>query len=68
MFWPFIIWENNMKIWGAMRLTFDHHALRASRPHERDLIGVRLELYRLAIRYATAGDEIGVVSSLMLNG
>lgn len=68
MFWPFIICENNMKIWAAMRLTFDHHALRASRPHERDLIGVRLGLYRLAIRYAIAGDEIGVVSSLRLNG
>lgn len=68
MFWPFIIWENNMKIWGAMRLTFDHHALRASRPHERDLIGVRLGLYRLAIRYAIAGDEIGVVGRLRLSG
>ena len=51
-----------------MRLAFDHHALRASRSHERDLIGVRLGLYRLAIRYAIAGDEIGVVSSLRLNG
>ena len=57
-----------MKIWGAMRLTFDHHALRASRSCERDLIGVRLGLYRLAIRYAIAGDEIGVVSSMRLNG
>lgn len=57
-----------MKIWATMRLAFDHHGLRASRSHERDLIGVRLGLYRLAIRYAIAGDEIGVVSSLRLNG
>ena len=51
-----------------MRLAFDHHALKASRPHERDLIGVRLELYRLAIRYAIVGDEIGVVGRLRLSG
>ncbi len=47
-----------------MRLAFDHHALKASRPHERDLIGMRLGLCRLVIRYAIAGDEIGVVSRL----
>lgn len=51
-----------------MRLIFDHHALRASRPHERDLIGVRLGLYRLAIRYAIAGDKNGIVSGIRLNG